>query len=68
MVLIKFRLGANCSDFGIKRMPTKGSLWNPGRQKVFRLCGGDEGSAPSTAPPFEKGGRKLQASFTFPFF
>jgi hypothetical protein len=25
----------------------------------FRLCGGDEGCAPSTAPPFEKGGRKL---------
>ena len=29
----------------------------------FRLCGGDEGCAPSTAPPFEKGGRKLFMSW-----
>jgi len=28
----------------------------------FALCGGRGGCAPSTAPPFEKGGRKLLAS------
>ena len=28
-------------------------------KKVLRYAGGDKGYAPSTAPPFEKGGRKL---------
>jgi len=34
--------------------------------REFRLCGGDKGYAPLTAPPFEKGGRKLSilARFT----
>jgi len=27
--------------------------------RVFRRCDGEEGYAPSTAPPFKKGGRKL---------
>jgi hypothetical protein len=33
----------------------------PKTPRKFRLCGGDEGYAPSTAPPFEKGGRKLSS-------
>ena len=28
-------------------------------KKVLRYAGGDKGYSPSTAPPFEKGGRKL---------
>jgi len=33
----------------------------------FRACGRDEGYAPSTAPPFEKGGRKLSSCGGRPF-
>jgi len=41
IIQIKFQLDNNFSSFGIKRMPTKGALWNPGRQKEFRSCESD---------------------------
>ncbi|MBE6597677.1 MAG: hypothetical protein E7641_08435 [Ruminococcaceae bacterium] len=37
-----------------KKLTKRNAEW-----RVFRRCDGEEGYAPSTAPPFEKGGRKL---------
>ena len=53
-------MGGNSSAaFSLKAGGTKKKLAKRNAEEVSPSAEGDEGCAPSTAPPFEKGGRKL---------
>ena len=53
------------SAFSFARKGTKEKAWQKenAEKEISPSAEGDKGSAPLTAPPFEKGGRKLSCGF-----